>query len=763
MAINNTDNPEEGTPRDKKDIRRERRQMKSINKGRVEMGGEPLYSKQEIKDVSKPFKSEPGKALSGTIQGTTYNDPNKPSEPDYEYKIYESGGPGVSETTITAPVTKEQFQALTSDNPKEGEAIRNVILNNSNATTVQNTIQSKASTDPNLTMNQSEDLVKTSIVAGNEVNDLDRKITQEELENKSKLQKIVEGPQQYNWTDAYVTTGFEPESPEDINARAANAARQKAPQLVIEKLGVQDYYPEIGRDIAVGTFSGSRIGSQTIYSGAGGLLPLGLYDARKRAIAAEIKRKEALMDQLREMPDIAKQFKPAFAQSFYGELQKYVDAYKDNPEGLASDPGYLKFMANQKSVGENFIKTDAYLKDVESKLVDTKTGEPAAWVPDGMLKIINNIKAGMVPGKIEDYFSGKKNIAKVLDAVRALPNALNQADDIIKTLIEKGGVETAINLKTGKDFSEEDVSELNNLIKQINSPSPDYEMFAELKRKFFDFEYDKIAEEWVNMHMQDQPESIKNEVKKSMSSYIESQMPEDAIISTITKQANGYTERRGQDLTYKAKMADIAAENWRFKQEMEKHNSATFAQIQAMEQAGITQTALGVANPVISSQPTQNKEYKVWMVDEKGNWRQDFVPASQIRAENEKSKEKGYSGMYFSDKGSTTFNVPESGYFGVTQNVVNKEGKNYNGQQYGVMFERKFNDQAQDYEYVPSSVEYRTNKTTLVQDGKRIYGPEQTYNQSAGQNPNWGAADLEGRGGKTSQSQGGGLFNKTGN
>lgn len=380
-----------------------------------------------------------------------------------------------------------------------------------------------------------------------------------------------------------------------------------------------------------------------------------------------------------------------------------------------------------------------------------------------MLKIINNIKAGMVPGKIEDYFSGKKNIAKVLDAVRALPNALNQADDIIKTLIEKGGVETAINLKTGKDFSEEDVSELNNLIKQINSPSPDYEMFAELKRKFFDFEYDKIAEEWVNMHMQDQPESIKNEVKKSMSSYIESQMPEDAIISTITKQANGYTQRRGQDLTYKARMADISAQNWRFKQEMEKHNSATFAQIQAMEQAGITQTALGVANPVISSQPTQNKEYKVWMVDKKGNWRQDFVPASQIRAENEKSKEKGYSGMYFSDKGSTTFNVPESGYFGVTQNVVNKEGKNYNGQQYGVMFERKFNDQAQDYEYVPSSVEYRTNKTTLVQDGKRIYGPEQTYNQSAGQNPNWGAADLEGRGGKTSQSQSGGLFNKTGN
>jgi hypothetical protein len=225
----------------------------------------------------------------------------------------------------------------------------------------------------------------------------------------------------------------------------------------------------------------------------------------------------------------------------------YVDAYKDNPEGLASDPGYLKFMSTQKGVAENFSKTSAYLSDLEEKLVDPKTGSPAAWVTPGMLKIINNVKTGMVPGKVEDYFSGKKNIAKVLNTVRALPDALNQGDKIIETLISKGGVETAINLKTGKEFTEKDIADLNSLIQQIKSPSADYEMFSELRKKYFDFEYDVMSKEWVEMHMADQPQSVKDEVQKSMSRYIESQMPEDAIISTITKQANDAAQRYAAD------------------------------------------------------------------------------------------------------------------------------------------------------------------------------------------------------------------------
>jgi hypothetical protein len=435
----------------------------------------------------------------------------------------------------------------------------------------------------------------------------------------------------------------------------------------------------------------------------------------------------------------------------------YVDAYKDNPEGLASDPGYLKFMSTQKGVAENFSKTSAYLSDLEEKLVDPKTGSPAAWVTKGMLKIINNVKTGMVPGKVEDYFSGKKNIAKVLNTVRALPDALKQADDIIETLISKGGVETAINLKTGKEFTEKDIADLNSLVQQIKSPSVDYEMFAELKKKYFDFEYDVMAKEWVEMHMADQPQSIKDEVQKSMSNYIESQMPDDAIISTITSKANNYTTRRGQDLDYQAKMADINAQNWRFQKEYEKHNSATRAQIEAMEQGGFNQTSLKSSDVKINPDNTGDKEYKVWFftLDKKGNknFKQDYVSAAEI---------KRNPNMYFKDnKAGSLFTVPTTGYFGVNQNVVAKEGNNYNGQQYGTMFEVVGKDAEGRNIYEPSETQWRSRKTTLKQGGSYEVAAEQSYNTSMGQNPNWQAADTEGRGPSVKEKAAGGSYVKT--
>jgi hypothetical protein len=242
-----------------------------------------------------------------------------------------------------------------------------------------------------------------------------------------------------------------------------------------------------------------------------------------------------------------------------------------------------------------------------------------------------------------------------------------------------------------------------------------------------------------------------------------SNMPPDSIVNKVEMQANQEAKRIGDQLDYQAKMADINAQNWRFEKEYEKHNSATYGQIQAMEESGIKETALGVANPVVGSKSTMDKEYEVWMVDTKGKWRQDFVPAKEIMDANERAKEKGKSGMYFSDKGKSAFNVPDSGYFGVTQNVIKKEGTNYNGQQYGVMFNKVFNQNTQEDEYVPNKVRFRTSKTTIVQNGVRVTAAEQTYNVSAGQNPAWQMADTEGRGGTTTQKEVKGSFIKTNN
>jgi hypothetical protein len=752
MAIDNKENPDEGTPRSKKDIRKERRQMKSIDRQRVAMGGKPLYSPEDYEDIKKPFKAEPGKALSGTIGGVTYNDPNKPTVSETTYEYQRAGG-GKEESIGPTTITKEQATALNSEDVNTGAKVRQAI-------------EAKAANNIDSTMTDVKVAQEIGKETEEEINTKEKQIDQEVKEtiitpgDGTKIDEVVSGvPQgQTNWTN--VTTygdGYQLPSDEDINARASQA-KKKVPQLVIEKLGVQDYYPEIGRDIAVGTFTGSRIGSQTIYSGAGGLLPLGLYDARKRAIATEIKRKEALMDQLKEIPEISKQFQPYFSGQYVEGLNKFVNAYKDNPDGLMNDPEFRKFQAHYKSIGENFLKVDGELKKF-SELLQPKDGGTAAYATPGMLEIERKFKSGFLPDKIEDWFSGKKNISNLSETVRALPNGYSWADKKVELLIKEGEAEIPIYPKDGVDWRDPKVKEaverdVNGLVVSLKDGSPDYETYLTSLRKYFKFDFETMADEWIKGNSLDAlTDKEKEEYRKSLATYMLSNMPPDSIVNKVEMQANQEAKRIGDQLDYQAKMADIAAQNWRFEKEMEQHNSATYAQIQAMEQAGLNETALGIADPKITTKNPNELEYQVWYKRPTGKWEQGFVSYGELLKRDN---------MYFTSPNGTgsEFKPSATTYFGADQNVIKKEGKNYNGQRYGNVYQSQTVDG--ETQYTPS-VYARDRKTTIVQDGKRISGAEASYNYSAGQNPAWGAADLKGRGPKTTEKEGGGSFIKTNN
>ncbi len=271
MAINDKENPEEGTPRSNKDIRRERRQMKSINKQRQAMGGDVLYKAEDFEEIKKPYQGGPGETSIAVSAEET--------KPDIEYIKYDAAGPGQKpkEVRATFKAGTTEAEQIRKDS-EAGQQIIKTLANTPNpAKETQNLLQVKADNNSNLTSTEQENLTKANQEVGNEVKKIDDAITNQEITDKNAISNIGEvvqnKPGQDGWIDTYVTESFEPESRENILARAAAAARKKAPQLAIEKLGVQDYYPEIGRDIAVGTFSGSRIGSQTIYSGAGDVQP----------------------------------------------------------------------------------------------------------------------------------------------------------------------------------------------------------------------------------------------------------------------------------------------------------------------------------------------------------------------------------------------------------------------------------------------------------------------------------------------------------
>lgn len=608
MAIRkNKDNPEEGTPekRSRQDIRRERRQMRAMNIQRKEMGGEPLYSKQEIRDVKKPFEPVPSEEMKGFVNksedqdikiikdkegkpkvqfiypdgstyttpsskeevekqyGSTYNQSDIASTPDVEYKLYEPGGMGVeSKESKPVAITEEQKTNIIENNPS-GQAISNAIKANS-LNDDKKTLNDKQN-DFKIANQTEEEIDNTNKGIDNEVKDKEKEIVGGD--GRTMANKMDGAGEQYDWTLSEPPIEFTPTSEEDIYSQA-RLAKKKVPQLVIEKLGIQDYYPEIGRNIAVGTFTGSRIGSQTIYSGAGGLLPLGLYDARKRAIAAEIKRKEAIMDQIKEIPDIAKQFKTEYSQLYMDFLSPWLKAYKDNPEGLMSNTDFLRDMAHYKSVAENFLKVDSDLKNFK-KLLEPKDGEPAAWATPAMLEIQRKFLSGFLPGKTEEWLKGKKNISKLTETLQALPNGYKWMDKKVVDLFKDPmKVKRAITPKDGVEWTPELKDKINDLSQSVSDGSTDYETYLTVMKEYFDFNFSSMVNEWVDGSTLDAlTDKEKEDLKKSLTIYAEAQLPKESFIPTIVRQNNDNAAKYAADKALQGKLAQIGWEREKFERE----------------------------------------------------------------------------------------------------------------------------------------------------------------------------------------------------
>lgn len=61
-------------------------------------------------------------------------------------------------------------------------------------------------------------------------------------------------------------------------------------------LPVHQYYPTLGENVAVGGYSGNQIGSTTLFAPGGAVVPLGMLDARDKAIQAAALKKQADVD-----------------------------------------------------------------------------------------------------------------------------------------------------------------------------------------------------------------------------------------------------------------------------------------------------------------------------------------------------------------------------------------------------------------------------------------------------------------------------------
>lgn len=139
----------------------------------------------------------------------------------------------------------------------------------------------------------------------------------------------------------------------------------KPVDYIDEQLGMNQYFPELGRSTAVGSYSRKTLGSGNIYVAGGGVLPFGLLDARKRSLQRQAAQVAALNKDVNYSIETAPQFQEIMNQSYFNFINDSLDKTGGNYSQLEDprSPTYKEFQAENKS----WIDRMKLIKDLNGK------------------------------------------------------------------------------------------------------------------------------------------------------------------------------------------------------------------------------------------------------------------------------------------------------------------------------------------------------------------------------------------------------------
>jgi hypothetical protein len=409
-------------------------------------------------------------------------------------------GGGVTTTGNGQYVKPESREVVVKTNP--GAALNNAIQSNTAAQTTENAVL-KAGIDNAETAGQVFEAPAIAAEAKKEAEKVQAQLDVETVNTVNALEEpvanipvapaaltAVTGGQAGPIRPSYSQVATKADVEKDITDQYRNLD-SSIPQAVVEKLGVQDYYPEIGRDIAVGTFTGSRIGSQTIYSGAGGLLPQGLYDARKRALNETAKAKTAALDKYYSGIDIASQFKPKFNEIVNDRMDNLLyKKHGGNVSAFLADNESRREFSRLEAVAKNVNGYDAYASSVlKDAADDTK------FIDAEQIKNAQDIKRALVDD-LDGVLTGKKDLSALFAKAQVYQNMIPQIDKVLDDVLAEGKIgKLPINMRTGGIYEEPKfVEERNQFIQKLNDGTLDQAHYISGFKKFFTGDYERIID-----------------------------------------------------------------------------------------------------------------------------------------------------------------------------------------------------------------------------------------------------------------------------
>ena len=196
----------------------------------------------------------------------------------------------------------------------------------------------------------------------------------------------------------------------------------------VQTLGVQDYFPDIADKIAVGTFQGSRIGSQTIYSGAGGLAPMGLYDAKRRALKERFKMSQKSIENSLKFDQVP----PPYNDVYQGAMAR---AYKDIMSNTDLDETERQLRLGQL---EGFAREITYAyntaKNINERSLETRNDQKdKIFIPREIKREMDKFQYAYFDQEYMDKAArGEINLAQEVSKLRFYDNLITSTKDLAK-------------------------------------------------------------------------------------------------------------------------------------------------------------------------------------------------------------------------------------------------------------------------------------------------------------------------------------------
>lgn len=246
----------------------------------------------------------------------------------------------------------------------------------------------------------------------------------------------------------------------------------------VEKLAVQDYFPQVNRNIAVGNFSGARIGSETIYTGAGVLAPMGLYDARKRALKARFGSSQKAVDKLINFDEVPATYQQNFNKA---AIDRYTEIMTSDMSLQEKNAELFKLETAAKNITAGYNTAKA----VRNQIFNPTEGDEL-YLPKGTLDDLTKYVANLNdPDYIAGVLRGEENMAQDVAKVKFYRNLITDASQFAETM---GSFEKALPFNSYVNGLTP--KQLNNL--ETLDPTNVNGVFAKNTMKFFSKDLDAL-------------------------------------------------------------------------------------------------------------------------------------------------------------------------------------------------------------------------------------------------------------------------------